>query len=214
MNTAVKDYHPLWAGTNLNNKYTPYMTGVYPREWQVPISECGDSYMISSPVPRPNFPVKRVIAYEVAPLTVSKSYAYDYPKRNEVIQVTLPESKTRVTESHIDLRNPPKMPVDTTKNPGDGPIIYGTGNSLPADSMFLQKKISPYERIQTLKEKSTDLLHQLGLDTEDGTIVYNTVVKNPKDEKKEESLTEKKKMKKLEKTKLGIRAMNTFKKLN
>lgn len=214
MNTAVKDSHPLWAGTNLNNKYSPYMTGVYPREWKVPISEFGDSYMISSPAPRPNVPVKRVIAYEIEPLTVSKSYAYDYPKRNEVVQVTLPESKTRVTESHIDLRNPPKMLVDTTKSPEDSPIIYGTGNSLPADIVFLQKNLTPYDRIQKIKEKSMDLIHQLGLDTEDGTIVYNTVVKNPKEEKKEDSLNEKKKMKKLEKTKLGIRAMNTLRKLN
>ena len=84
--------------------------------------------MIASPVPRPEEPIKRIVAEEIKPLSLSRSYAYDYPKRNEVVQVTIPASKTRVVESHIDPRNPPKMLVDTGN---EGMFVYGTKRSLP-----------------------------------------------------------------------------------
>ena len=201
MNTAVKDFHPLWKDTNTNNKFRPFMNGVHPSSWNAPTSEMDDEYMIASPVPRPEEPIKRIVAEEIKPLSLSRSYAYDYPKRNEVVQVTIPASKTRVVESHIDPRNPPKMLVDTGN---EGMFVYGTKRSLPYESRFMQKKNKPIDDIRKIKKEAEELLDMIG-QNEDSTLVYDIKTTNKKD-------TTPIKGKRIgkRKSKINIRALHTY----
>lgn len=202
MNTAVKDYHPLWKDTNLNNKYRPYMNGVHPPSWTVPTSDMDDEYMISSPVPLPEKPIKRIVADEIKPLSLSRSYAYDYPKRNEVVQVTIPQSKTKIIESHVDPRNPPKMLVNTENN--EGMFVYGTKSSLPLESRFMQKKLKPIESIRKVKKEAEDLLDMIG-GNEESTMIYDIKTTNKKDTKpiKEKHIGKRK-------SKIDIRALHSY----
>ena len=177
------------------------MNGVHPSSWNAPTSEMDDEYMIASPVPRPEEPIKRIVAEEIKPLSLSRSYAYDYPKRNEVVQVTIPASKTRVVESHIDPRNPPKMLVDTGN---EGMFVYGTKTSLPYESRFMQKKNKPIDDIRKIKKEAEELLDMIG-QNEDSTFVYDIKTTNKKD-------TTPIKGKRIgkRKSKIDIRALHTY----
>ena len=85
--------------------------------------------------------------------------------------MTIPASKTRVVESHIDPRNPPKMLVDTGN---EGMFVYETKRSLPYESRFMQKKNKPIDDIRKIKK----LISEKENDKLDTAFVRKTVVCN------------------------------------
>jgi hypothetical protein len=91
----------------------------------VPIEEDNRGYnIISSPMPKPERPVNRIIADEFPEKTYSKS-VYDMPLDRDVFRVNPPPSKTTTVNYGYDPRFPPKLPVNSFV----GRVNYNTANT-------------------------------------------------------------------------------------
>lgn len=92
----------------------------------MPAAEVTDGFdIIGSPMPKPNLKT-RIIANNYPEKTYTTT-SFDNPKRQDVIQTTIPSMTTRTMEESIDPRIPPKRLVKTV----EGPLYRNTGSTDP-----------------------------------------------------------------------------------
>jgi hypothetical protein len=128
-NNMVKDRSPIWAGMENPNFERPFMHGVVGPQWDIPLgTKKSDFNRIASPMPRPDSPtpLKRIIANDLPPVTLSPS-SFDMPLRRDVLQVDIPDAVTKTTETNFDPRFPTKRPVARVS----GTLYHGTGSTNP-----------------------------------------------------------------------------------
>jgi hypothetical protein len=151
-NTVVKDRSPLWNRMADNNIDRPFFHGTVGPQWRPQIQEAdADFNAISSPHPKPQIS-KRIIANDLPPVTVSPS-SFDLPMRKDVVQIDLPQSKTRVTEERIDPRIPVKVPVQKV----GGTMYHGaktTNENIVQGLPNMLEKSSAENTVKTKKNKN------------------------------------------------------------
>jgi hypothetical protein len=127
---ARRDLSPLWKDFSKPGYERPFMHGVVGPQWNIPAAEVTDGFdIIGSPMPKPDLKT-RIIANNYPDKTYTQT-SFDLPKRQDVVQTTIPSMTTRTVEESNDPRNPKKRLVKTV----DGPVYHNTGSTDPKNLM-------------------------------------------------------------------------------
>lgn len=171
----------LWEDyTDLKYRYAPNYSGLEGHSWTPPISApTGGLFKPASPSTHEmKKPAPRIIADNLPPRTYSAS-AVDIPKRENVIQIDLPTSSSKVTQFSIDPRTQIEPNVE-------GNVYHGLNPELPTThGTFLEtsnrthksrksrqvnhdkKKISHNHKMKQLKKETHRMKETLGDDIHD-----------------------------------------------
>ena len=136
------DNHSLWKGYGTNKYRNPLWvfiffilkSGVHGSSWSAPLAAPDNGgFKIASPVPA--IKKNKIIAKNLPGPTMSSS-TFDLPKRNEVVQITIPTSRMKTVQYVID-------PTKNFKPVKTGTYYHGIEQKVQKKSIGLFRFMSP-----------------------------------------------------------------------
>jgi len=192
----VDNNHSLWKGYNSAKYRQPTWNGIHGSFWNAPLAAPNDGgYKIASPVPKPK--INKIIAKDLPDHTWSPS-SFDMPKRKDVIQINMPESKMKTVQYVID-------PTKNFKPIKTGTYYHGIEPKIQKKNFGLARFMSPdnigateqdaLNAAKTAEKKSAQLSSMISKHPLATEMVIPIVTTNLQ-EKPSLSLAERKKLKK------------------